>query len=103
MRGCSTALGIRFVGERTAELNGRKSVRRIDAIAAPAWKSCRRPRKWAPKVAESVFQFFREPRKHRTLDRLRAAACASTTIHAPTQGRPAGGADLRSHRHRLPA
>ena len=43
-----TALGIRFVGERTAVFLA-EDFGSLDAIAARAWTNCRRPRKWVPR------------------------------------------------------
>ena len=66
------ALGIRFVGERTAELMA-EAFGGIDAIAAAGLEELQAAPEVGPKVAESVFQFFREPRNIELLDRLRAA------------------------------
>ncbi|MGD0499621.1 MAG: NAD-dependent DNA ligase LigA [Bryobacteraceae bacterium] len=67
-----TALGIRFVGERTAELMA-ESFGGLDAIAAAGIEELQRSPEVGPKVAQSVFQFFREPRNRELVDRLRAA------------------------------
>jgi DNA ligase (NAD+) len=66
------ALGIRFVGERTAELMA-EEFGSLDVIAAADLEPLQAAPEVGPKVAESVFQFFREPRNIELLDRLRAA------------------------------
>ena len=66
------ALGIRFVGERTAELMA-EEFGSLDAIAAAGLERLPAAPEVGPKVAESVFQFFREPRNIELVDRLRAA------------------------------
>ena len=67
-----TALGIRFVGERTAELLA-EEFGGMDAIAAAGVEELQRAPEVGPKVAENVFQFFREQRNRELVDRLRAA------------------------------
>jgi len=66
------ALGIRFVGERTAELMA-EEFGSLDVIATAGLERLQAAPEVGPKVAESVFQFFREPRNIELLDRLRAA------------------------------
>ena len=68
-----SALGIRFVGERTARFSGGtfrlhgkdrdREPRRITAGAEEV----------GPKVAESIFTFFREPQNQALIERLKAA------------------------------
>jgi DNA ligase (NAD+) len=67
-----TALGIRFVGERTAVFLA-EAFGRMDAIGNASVEDLQRAEEVGPKVAESVFQFFREPRNRDLIDRLRAA------------------------------
>jgi DNA ligase (NAD+) len=67
-----TALGIRFVGERTAEFLA-DEFGSLDAIAAAGVEELQGAAEVGPKVAESVFRFFREPRNQALVDRLRAA------------------------------
>jgi DNA ligase (NAD+) len=67
-----SALGISFVGERTAELMA-EECGSIDAIATAGLEELQEAQEVGPKVAESVFQFFREPRNQELVDRLRAA------------------------------
>jgi DNA ligase (NAD+) len=80
------ALGIRFVGERTAELMA-EAFGSLDAIAAAGLEELQAAPEVGPKVAESVFQFFREPRNIELLDRLRAAGLRFDH----RSGRPKGG------------
>jgi DNA ligase (NAD+) len=67
-----TALGIRFVGERTAAFLA-EAFGGMDAIAKASLEELQQAEEVGPKVAESVFQFFREPRNQELIDRLRAA------------------------------
>jgi DNA ligase (NAD+) len=66
-----TALGIRFVGERTAVFLS-EAFGSMDQIAAASPEQLQRAEEVGPKVAESIFQFFREPRNRELVDRLRA-------------------------------
>ncbi len=66
------ALGIRFVGERTAEIMA-EEFGSVDAIATAGLEELQEAPEVGPKVAESVYKFFREPRNQELVDRLRAA------------------------------
>jgi DNA ligase (NAD+) len=66
------ALGIRFVGERTAVFLA-EAFGSMDHIAASYIEELQQAEEVGPKVAESIFQFFREPRNQELVDRLRAA------------------------------
>jgi DNA ligase (NAD+) len=81
-----TALGIRFVGERTAVFLA-EALGSLDAIASSGLEELQEAEEVGPKVAESVFQFFREPRNRELVDRLRAAGL-QFTYHTT---RPPGG------------
>jgi DNA ligase (NAD+) len=72
-----TALGIRFVGERTAVFLA-EDFGGLDAIAAAGVNELQEAEEVGPKVAESLFQFFREPRNQELVDRLRAAGLQFT-------------------------
>ncbi len=72
-----SALGIRFVGERTAVFLA-EAFGSLDAIAAASLDELQRAEEVGPKVAESVYQFFREPRNRELVDRLRAAGLQFT-------------------------
>jgi DNA ligase (NAD+) len=67
-----TALGIRFVGERTAAFLA-EAFGSLDSIAAAGLEDLQLAEEVGPKVAESVFQFFREPRNRQLVERLRTA------------------------------
>jgi DNA ligase (NAD+) len=80
------ALGIRFVGERTAVFLA-EAFGSIDAIAAAPVDELQRAEEVGPKVAESVFLFFHEPHNRELVDRLRDAGLQ----FAYTSSRPKGG------------
>jgi DNA ligase (NAD+) len=80
------ALGIRFVGERTATLLA-EALGSLDALAAAGAEVLQGVEEVGPKVAESILQFFREPRNRELVERLRAASLDFTYVPA----RPAGG------------
>jgi DNA ligase (NAD+) len=81
-----TALGIRFVGERTAVLLA-DALGSLDALAAAGADELQDVEEVGPKVAESILQFFREPRNRELVERLRAAGLTFTHVSK----RPAGG------------
>ncbi len=66
------ALGIRFVGARTAEILA-ENFGSIDSIAAASLEDLERAEEVGPKVAQSVYQFFREPRNCELVSGLREA------------------------------
>jgi DNA ligase (NAD+) len=80
------ALGIRFVGERTATLLA-EELGSLDALAAASAEELQRAEEVGPKVAESILQFFREPRNRELVERLRAANLDFTYVSE----RPAAG------------
>ncbi len=67
-----TALGIRFVGERTAQLLA-DHFGSLDAIANASEEELQQAEEVGPKVARSIVDFFREPRNRELVDRLRTA------------------------------
>ena len=67
-----TALGIRFVGERTAEFLA-EAFGDLDAISRAGLDVLQEAEEVGPRVAESIFSFFREPRNQELVERLRAA------------------------------
>jgi len=85
-----TALGIRFVGERTAVFLA-EAFGSLDAIASSGLEELQEAEEVGPKVAESVFQFFREPRNRELVDRLRAAGLQFTYHTTRPQGGPFKG------------
>jgi DNA ligase (NAD+) len=84
------ALGIRFVGERTAVFLA-EAFGSLDAIAAASMDELQRAEEVGPKVAESLFRFFREPRNQELVDRLRAAGLQFTYQSTRPKGGPLGG------------
>jgi DNA ligase (NAD+) len=81
-----TALGIRFVGERTAVFLA-EAFGSLDLIADAGTAELQQAEEVGPKVAESIFQFFREPRNQELVNRLRAAGLQFEY----TSTRPKGG------------
>lgn len=84
------ALGIRFVGERTAvflaeEFGG------MDAIAAASVDELQRAAEVGPKVAESIFRFFHERHNQELVDRLRDAGLQFTYESTRKEGGPFEG------------
>ena len=67
-----TALGIRFVGERTAVFLA-EAFGGMDAIAQASLEQLQQAEEVGPKVADGVFQFFQEPHNKKLIERLRAA------------------------------
>ena len=65
-------LGIRFVGVRTAVLLA-EAFGSLDAIANADVEMLQQAEEVGPKVAESIHEFFREPRNRELVERLRAA------------------------------
>jgi DNA ligase (NAD+) len=66
------ALGIRFVGGRTAEILA-ETFGSLGTIAAASQEELVAAEEVGPKVAESICQFFREPRNRALVGRLREA------------------------------
>jgi DNA ligase (NAD+) len=85
-----TALGIRFVGERTAVFLA-EAFGSMDAIASADADELQLAEEVGPKVAESVYQFFREPRNHELVNRLREAGLQFTYASTRTKGGPLQG------------
>jgi DNA ligase (NAD+) len=67
-----SALGIRFVGERTAVFLA-EAFGSMDAIANASENELQMAEEVGPKVAEAVAQFFRVPGNRELVDRLRSA------------------------------
>jgi DNA ligase (NAD+) len=66
------AIGIRFVGERTAQLLA-DHFGSLDKFAKATEEELREVEEVGPKVAESIVKFFREPGNARVLEKLRKA------------------------------
>jgi DNA ligase (NAD+) len=67
-----SALGIPFVGGRTAVILA-ETFGNLDKIAAADEETLQQAEEVGPKVANSICQFFREPRNKELVERLRAA------------------------------
>jgi DNA ligase (NAD+) len=67
-----SALGIRFVGERTAELLA-EHFGTMEKLGAASSDELQQAPEVGPKVADSVFAFFHEPQNQILLERLKAA------------------------------
>jgi DNA ligase (NAD+) len=67
-----TALGIRFVGERTAQQLA-EHFGSMEKIAAASVEELQQVTEVGPKVAESIAAFFREPNNVTLMERLKAA------------------------------
>jgi DNA ligase (NAD+) len=85
-----SALGIRFVGERTAVFLA-EHFGSMDAIASATLEELQQAEEVGPKVAESIYQFFRESHNHELIERLRGAGLQFTyAIRRPKAGPLAG-------------
>ncbi len=71
------ALGIRFVGERTAVFLA-EAFGAIDAILLASAEELQKAEEVGPKVAESIAQFFAEPTNRQLVERLRDAGLQFT-------------------------
>jgi DNA ligase (NAD+) len=67
-----TALGIRFVGERTAELLA-EHFGTMEKLSAASIEELQQAPEVGPRVAESIFAFFREPQNQLLIERLKRA------------------------------
>jgi DNA ligase (NAD+) len=84
------ALGMRFVGERTAELLA-EHFGSLDAIANATVEDLQSAEEVGPKVAESIQSFFREPENTELVERLRQAGLTFThTVKRKKTGPLAG-------------
>jgi DNA ligase (NAD+) len=84
------ALGIRFVGELTAVFLA-EALGDLDHIARAGWEELQQAEEVGPKVAESIHQFFREPRNQQLVERLRAAGLQFTYRAKRRTGGPLAG------------
>jgi DNA ligase (NAD+) len=85
-----TALGIRFVGERTAIFLA-EAFGSMDAIEKASLEDLQQAEEVGPKVAEAVLQFFREPSNRELVRRLRAADLQFTYAHRRPKAGPLAG------------
>jgi len=85
-----TALGVRFVGVRTAVFLA-EAFGSLHKIAQASVEELQRAEEVGPKVAESVYQFFREPHNRELVERLRAAGLQFEYQTKPKTGGPLQG------------
>jgi DNA ligase (NAD+) len=84
------ALGIRFVGERTAVFLA-EAFGSMEKIASAGVEELQRAEEVGPKVAVSIHQFFREPHNRELVDRLRAAGLQFEYSSTRPKGGPLKG------------
>jgi DNA ligase (NAD+) len=65
-------LGIRFVGERTAQFLA-EHLGSMDALMTASEEDLQQVNEVGPRIAQSIVEFFQEPRNRELLDRLRKA------------------------------
>jgi DNA ligase (NAD+) len=84
------ALGIRFVGERTGQLLA-DHFASLDKLAKASEAELLEVEEVGPRVAESILEFFREPRNLKVIENLRKAGLQfeQAKVHKP-QGNLAG-------------
>ena len=83
-------LGIPFVGERTAQILA-GHFGSLDALAAASEEELQAAEEVGPKVAQSIRQFFDEPRNRDLIESLRAAGLQfKGPKHVKTQGKLTG-------------
>jgi DNA ligase (NAD+) len=84
------ALGIRFVGERTGQLLA-DHFASLDKLAKASAEELLEVEEVGPRVAESILEFFREPRNLKVIEKLRKAGLQfeSAKVHKP-EGNLAG-------------
>lgn len=85
-----SALGIRFVGERTAELLA-DHFGDLDKIADASAEELQQAQEVGPKVAESIREFFDEKRNRELLARLKAAGLTFTHAVKKRESGPLAG------------
>jgi DNA ligase (NAD+) len=71
------ALGIRFVGERTAEFLA-EHFGSLDALMQASLDQLQEVHEVGPRVAQSLFDFFQEPKNRELIERLRKAGLTFT-------------------------
>jgi DNA ligase (NAD+) len=85
-----TGLGIRFVGERTAVFLA-EAFGSLDKIQEATMEDLQKAEEVGPKVAESIRQFFREPRNRELVERLREAGLTFEYQQRKKAGGPLAG------------
>ena len=88
-----SALGIRFVGERTAVFLA-EHFGSLERIASSDMDDLQDAEEVGPKVAESIVQFFREPHNQELIERLSTAGLEFTYSSSRPRGGPLDGMTL---------
>jgi DNA ligase (NAD+) len=70
-------LGIRFVGERTAELLA-EEFGSIEALAAASAEELERVEEVGPRISQAILEFFAQPANLALVERLKAAGVDMT-------------------------
>jgi DNA ligase (NAD+) len=83
------ALGIRFVGERTAQLLAAQ-FGSMEALEAATGNELEQINEIGPRVAQSIVEFFHEPRNIELVERLKTAGLSMTSEKKVTTTRLAG-------------
>ena len=81
------ALGIRYVGERTARLLA-EQFGSVGALCDAAIEEIEKVHEVGPRIAESVHSFFAEAENRQLLDRLQQAGLSMKVERTAAQGRP---------------
>jgi DNA ligase (NAD+) len=84
------ALGIPFVGERTAQILA-DAFGSLDTIKSADMDKLQKADEVGPKVAHSIVQFFAEPRNRELVERLRTAGLQFTHERRKVEGGPLAG------------
>jgi len=83
-------LGIPFVGERTATILA-EAFGGLDEIAAAGTETLETVEEVGPKVAHSIYTFFREPHNRELVEKLRAEGLVFTHEKTVKEGGPLAG------------
>jgi DNA ligase (NAD+) len=85
-----SALGIRFVGERTSQILA-ETFGSLDKMASATREQLQGAQEVGPRVAEAIYQFFREPRNLELLEKMRAAGLQFEYAIKDKKGGPLNG------------
>ena len=85
-----SALGIRFVGERTAEFLA-DQFGSLDAIAGATLERLQQAEEVGPKVSESILNYFQEPRNQALVEHLREAGVNFSHVSTKPKAGPLKG------------
>ncbi len=85
-----SALGIRFVGERTSQILA-EAFGSMDKLANASREQLQAADEVGPRVAEAIYQFFREPRNLELIEKLRNAGLNFELATKEKKGGPLAG------------